>query len=68
MLTLSFLVFVVRHAQSTQNDKFALSLQHLKERARDEVDCSHADKHQNFHQVDTVIFVGCGQACPKHSK
>ena len=43
-------------------------LQHLKERARDEVDCSHADKHQNFHQVDTVIFVGCGQACPKHSK
>ena len=38
---------VVRHAQITQNQKFAISLQYLKKEVNDEVDFLHADKHEN---------------------
>ena len=43
---------MVKHSQSYQNSKFAMSLQYLKKEVRDEVDFLHADKHQNFPQVD----------------
>ena len=36
----------------SQNSKFAMSLQHLIKEVRDEIDFSHADKHQSFRQVD----------------
>ena len=36
-------VCVARHAQITQNDKFAISLQYLKKELTDEVDFLHAD-------------------------
>ena len=36
-LIVSLWVFVVRHAQSAQNNKFTISLQHLKENVKDEV-------------------------------
>ena len=32
----------------------------------DEVDFLHADKHQNFLQVDTIFFDWLGQVCPKY--
>ena len=32
---------------------------------RDEVDYLHENKPQRFLQVDTIILVVCGQACPK---
>ena len=57
-----------RHAQITQNNKFAISLQYLKKEVRDKVDFLHADKHESFLQIDTMIFDGNGQAFPKFSK
>ena len=41
-----------KHSQSSQNSKFAMSLQYLKKGIRNEVDFLHADKHQSFLQVD----------------
>ena len=43
---------MVKHSQSLQNSKFAMSLQHLKKEVRDEVDFLDADEHQSFLQVD----------------
>ena len=51
-LILWFLMGMVKHSQSYQNSKFAMSLQYLKKEVRDEVDFLHADKHQSFLQVD----------------
>ena len=39
---------MVKHSQSPQNSKFAMSLQCLKKEVRDQVYSLHADKHQNF--------------------
>ena len=36
---------IARDAQSTQNNKFAISLQYLNENMKDEVDFLPADKH-----------------------
>ena len=44
---------MVKHSQSLQNSKFAMSLQHLKKEVRDEVDFLDADEHQSFLQVDS---------------
>ena len=43
---------MVKHSQSSQNSKFAMSLQYLKKEVRDEVDFLDVDKHQSFLQVD----------------
>ena len=59
---------MVKHSQSYQNSKFAMSLQYLKKEVRDEVDFLHADKHQRFLQIDTIILGVCGQACPNYPK
>ena len=42
---------IVKHSQSFQNVKFAISLQYLQKQVRDEVDFLHADKYQSFLQV-----------------
>ena len=47
---------MVKHSQSSQNSKFAMSLQYLKKEVRDEVDFLHADKHQSELQVDFNTF------------
>ena len=39
---------VVRHAQITQNKKFAISLQYPKREMNDEADVLHAGKHENL--------------------
>ena len=49
---------VARHAEITQNDKFAISLQYLKKEVNDEVDFLHADKHESVIQIDTMILMG----------
>ena len=51
-LILWFLIGMVQHFQSSQNNKFAMILWHLKKEVRDEVDFLNADKHQIFLQVD----------------
>ena len=43
---------MIKHSQSSQNIKFALSLEYLK----DEVEFLHADKHRSFLQVDFNTF------------
>ena len=63
-----FLLVIARHVQITQNKKFAISLQYLKNDGRDEVDFLHADIHQTIVQVDTINLGGHGQACSNYPK
>ena len=49
---------MTRHAQITQNNKFAISLQYLKKELSDEVDFLHADKHESLLQIDSMILMG----------
>ena len=67
-LILSLWLCVARHAQNTQSNKFTISLQHLKESVKDEVDFLLADKCQTFFQIATIILGVCGQACPNYPK
>ena len=57
-----------KHSQSSQNSTFAMPLQYLKKKVRDEVDFLHADKHQSFLKGDTIIIDGHNQASSKCSK
>ena len=62
-MILSFWVCVTRLIQSTQDNKFGISLQYLKENRKNKVDVLLADKYQKFLQTDTIILSVCGQAC-----
>ena len=42
---------MIKYSRSSQNNKFAVSLQYLKKEVRDEVNFLHADKHQNFYKL-----------------
>ena len=53
-------LLIARYPQSTQNNKFVISLQYLKKEGRNEVDFLHADKRQTFPQVDLVNLGGHG--------
>ena len=44
----SLRVCVARHAQSPQNNRFAISLQYLMENVKDEVDFFSADNFKDF--------------------
>ena len=48
---------MVRHAQITQNNNFAISFQYLKKELSDEVDFLHADKHESLLQIDSMILM-----------
>ena len=61
-LTVSVWVYVARHDQSTQINKFTISLQYLKENVKDKVGFLSVYKHQWFLQIGTIILVACGQA------
>ena len=65
---ISLWLSIGRHSQSTQNNKFAISLLYLKENLKDEVDFLPAGKHQKLLQIDTLILVVWGQACPTYPK
>ena len=58
----SLWVCVARHAQSTENNKFTISLQYVKENVKDEVDFLPADKCLRFLRSDTITLGVCGQA------
>ena len=66
-LMASLWVWVARHAESNE-DKFAISLQYLKENLRDEVDFLPVEKRQRVLQIDTIILGVCGQSCPDYPK
>ena len=57
-MVLSLMVVVVRHAQSTKNEKFTKSLYYFKKELRDRNDFLHKDKHQSFQQTGSIIFAG----------
>ena len=46
------LIKMVKHSQSSQKGKFAMSLHYLKKEARDDVGFLHADKLHSFLQVE----------------
>ena len=58
-LILSFWVCVTKHAQSTQNNNFAISLQYLQD-VSDQNDFLHVDKHKGLLQIDTMILMEIG--------
>ena len=60
---LLLLMGLTKHFQSTQSNKFALSLKYLK---KDGVHFLLADKQ--FLQAGIIIFDGSDQTCPKYPK
>ena len=60
----SLLMGVIKHSQSTQSNKFAISLQYLKKEVRNGGHFLHEDKHQ----VAISVFNGSNQKCPKYTK
>ena len=52
---------LARHVQSTQNNKYTISLQYRRENVKDQVEFLPADNSQRFLQSDTVILDVCGQ-------
>ena len=65
---LSILITLIKHSQSTQCSKFAISLQYLKKAVRNGVHLLQADKHQKFLQVGIILFDRSAQTCPKYPK
>ena len=72
---------MARHAQITQNNKFAISLQYRKKNVSDKVDFLQADKHKSFlkyyfntlgievsYKVDIIIINGHDQAFSNYSQ
>ena len=53
----SLLMGVIKHSQSTQSNKFAISLQYLKKEVRNGVHFLHADKHQSFYKLELVFLM-----------
>ena len=64
----SFLLAKARHAQSTQNNKSAISLHYLKKKGRFELDLLHADKPKSVLRFETINPSGHGQSRPKYPK
>ena len=50
-LILSLLKGMIKHSQSTQINRFAISLQYLKKEVSEGVDFLHLDKHQTFYKL-----------------
>ena len=47
-MILSLLMGMIKYSQSTQSNKFAISLQYLRKEVKDRVHILHEDKHQSF--------------------
>ena len=48
---------MARHAHISRNNKFAISLQHLKKEVNDAVGILHEDKHESLPQIDTMVLM-----------
>ena len=64
----SLWVCVVRHVKSTQNNRFTISLEYVKENVNYEVHFLSVDKRQRVLQSDTIILDVGGSACPYYPK
>ena len=54
-------VYVACYSQSTQNNKFVISLQYLKENMKDEIDFLPVDKYKRLFLIDIIILCLCDQ-------
>ena len=54
---LSLLMGIIKDSESTQSNKFAISLQYLKKEVRDRVHFLHADKNQSFYKLALLCLV-----------
>ena len=61
-------MYVARNTKITEKNKFAISMQYLEKEVSDEVDILHADKHESFLKIDSMIFEGDGQSSSKFPK
>ena len=52
-----FLLGLARHAQSCQNNKFAVSQQDIKKEAKDKFNFLHEDRHKVFYNLMSSFFV-----------
>ena len=58
VLSLRLSIFlIVKHSQSSQNSKFAMSLQYLKKEVRYEVDFFDANKRQSFYNLALLFLM-----------
>ena len=65
---LSLLLGMIKHSQSTQSNKLAISLQYLKIRSQEGSLCFACRRTSKFLQVRIFVFDGSGQICPNYSK
>ena len=56
-MILSLLLGMIKHSQSTQSNKFAISLQYLKKKVRKGVHFLHADEHQSFYKLGLFFLM-----------
>ena len=54
---LSLLLGMIKHSQSTQSNKFAISLQYLKKEVRKGVNFLHADENQSFYKLKLLFLI-----------
>ena len=54
---LSLLMGMIKHSQSTQSNKFSISLQYLKKKIRNRVHFLHEDKHQSFYKLALLFLM-----------
>ena len=54
---LKLLLGMIKHCQSTQSNKFAISLQYLKKEVRKGVHFLHADEHQSFYKLGLLFLM-----------
>ena len=70
-MILSLLIGIVKHSQSTQSNKFAISLQYIEKEVRKGVHFFASRKTSKFLLIlliCIIVFDGSGQTCPKYSK
>ena len=48
---------MINHSESTQSNKFALSLQYLKKEVSNGVHFLHEDKHQSFYKLALLFLM-----------
>ena len=60
------MMVMVKYSQSTQGNKFAISLQYLKQEVRDGVHFLHTDNHQSFYKLVLSVLSIRSSQTSKH--
>ena len=55
---LSLLMGMIKHSQSAQSNKFAISLRYSKKEVRDGTHFLHVDKYQSFYKLALLFLMG----------